>query len=73
MSEWQPIDTAPKNAPGESYGPWLLVFNKYDYGIYQARWECRGETKGWYAKNNPNSFFSHNVTHWMDRPVNPET
>lgn len=70
--EWQPIKTAPKNAPGESFGPWILVFHGYDYSVYQARWECHGHTRGWVAKNNPNSFSTHHVNHWMSLPSRPE-
>lgn len=71
MSEWQPISTAPKNPSGESYGPWLLVFNGHNNSVFQARWECNGAAKGWYAKNEPKGFFSVQVTHWMPLPEPP--
>lgn len=72
MSEWQAIETAPKNPTGESYGPWILVFYRYDHCAYQARFECRGDERGWYAKNISKALFGHCVTHWMPRPNPPK-
>lgn len=71
MTQWQPIETAPKNESGESYGPWILAFHEYDHGIYQIRWECRGDMKGWFAKGKPDGVMSHRFTHWMERPGKP--
>ena len=70
--EWQDISTAPMNAPGESYGPWILVFHRYDFGVYQARYECHGDKRGWFAKGDPRSIFNHHITHWMPLPPAPQ-
>jgi len=36
MSEWQPIETAPKD------GAWIIVYGPHDYGdVRIARWESR--------------------------------
>lgn len=71
MSKWQEIESAPKNDPGESYGPWVLGFHEYDHGQYQVRWECHGNKRGWHAKGAPTGFFSHHLTRWMPLPDPP--
>lgn len=71
-NEWQPIETAPKNPSGESYGPYILIFHEYDRHIYESRWECRGDVRGWYAVGLNKPLFTDHVKHWMPLPNPPK-
>jgi hypothetical protein len=62
VSEWQPIDTAPKD------GDRILIFGKWD-GVVSARWI--GEPHNiWLIE--PGSV-ARDPTHWMPLPEPPNT
>ena len=68
MSEWQPIETAPKN--GNPFICWngkeMLILNQ-PKGCSLGRWEKSG--KNWFG-----GFIRFdNPTHWMPLPPPPET
>lgn len=72
--DWEPIDTAPLNATGEGKGPWILVFSKYDHGIYMARWFITDGVGGWKAKGvgaEDARLHKSHITHWMTLPDLP--
>jgi hypothetical protein len=62
MSEWQPIETAPKD------GTVILAWRKYGsipkfvrFDSFYGEWEVQEE--GWHV---------HNLTHWMPIPEPPK-
>jgi hypothetical protein len=78
MSEWQPIETAPKNPTGEFWGPTILVFCDADELPWPAYWGAGSSGDGcWIIADNsgePSSEIAReNATHWMPitRPPEP--
>jgi hypothetical protein len=70
MSEWQPIEAAPKD------GTPILVVTRS--GQYVVTWLTEGETDqnftGWYVTDNKHGPFSlrgYAPTHWMPLPTPP--
>ena len=65
MSEWQPIETAPKN------GTRIIVFrpkaNEYIHHISEDRWCKIGSTFCWARSNEKMQ-----PTHWMPFPQPPK-
>lgn len=43
MSEWQPIETAPRNPAGELYGPRLVLWHSEEPFMVIGRWLSDGE------------------------------
>lgn len=64
MTEWQPIDTAPKD------GEWLLV-----YGFWYPKGDYSGITLGAYLPDEEMWTFEGDLmdrpTHWMPLPAPP--
>ena len=82
MSEWQPIETAPKNEPGERSGPWIQVWYAYDACIYTACWGFHeSSSQGVWLCSSPHLLQhgvhtltrQHDITHWMPLPACPTT
>lgn len=72
MSEWQLIDTAPKNPEGQDVGPYILVWNDFDHGIYEVRWSYRGRDDGWTPRAKlKDVLIRSNITHWMPKHERP--
>jgi hypothetical protein len=80
MSEWQPIDTAPKD------GTWVLLCggvaggyedNRYDFPwppMVVAHWEARQLFGGYWVFAAYDGFCElsyENPTHWMPAPIVP--
>lgn len=73
VSEWQPIETAPKNPPGKLYGPFVLVFNQHNHVVYQARWAPVNQfSLGWAMFDGEAVPRGDMVSHWMPLPTPPE-
>lgn len=60
MSEWQPIETAPKGAP-------VLVW--IESGHYRRCCIARNTPSGWHTDLTWNAY---RVTHWMPLPEPPQ-
>jgi hypothetical protein len=74
MSQWQDISTAPLNPPGKANGPWVLVFCKFDHGVYQARWVASGDGGEWKTLAKQVDYprmTQQYITHWMPLPPEP--
>lgn len=75
MSEWQPIETAPKD------GTWMLVYEPSEYppSVHVVRWGTREWTMGarqyaWVTMAlgpNPDTYDADDATHWMPLPNPP--
>ena len=68
MSEWLPIETAPKNPEGEPIGPWILVCTA-DRKIWVAHWGFNNERRGGWRRQA--GFEINKVTYWMTLPEPP--
>ena len=74
MSEWQPIETAPRD------GQWILVYEycKYEPSIHVVRWgvpQWSGGDKTWVTMAigpNPDTYDADNASHWIPLPKPPE-
>ncbi|MGI9292383.1 MAG: DUF551 domain-containing protein [Pseudomonadales bacterium] len=65
MTDWQPIETAPKD------GTWVLLGGcEFGYIIQTARWYDWG-VQGWEWGDYSNRGFK--PTHWMPLPEPPKT
>lgn len=65
MSEWQPIETAPRDL-------WLLLFSQYD-GCHVACWDkFWGGWRGLETDHYGDPVLLDCVTHWMSLPENPK-
>jgi hypothetical protein len=64
MSEWQPIETAPKD------GTWLLLFGN-PHG-----WHMRYAIGNWFEGHGPwcglEAEYLGDITHWMPLPTAPD-
>jgi hypothetical protein len=73
MSEWQPIETAPKAKPNRS-GPSILVWDGRAIGIAQwcnGSWRYQaGPDDAAYSDFDPDPICK-NPTHWMPLPEPP--
>lgn len=73
MTNWQPIETAPKNEAGEMLGPTILIWYAEDKLPWPAYWgPCPGATAegAWLSLDDDDrSFEIECVTHWMPLPV----
>lgn len=68
MSEWQPIETAPKD------GTDVLLFRATKYRVLPptvAGWFDKGVIPGWYTYDEPDKAFDGEPTHWMPLPAPP--
>jgi hypothetical protein len=66
MTDWQPIETAPKD------GTRILVFEKIWPEIVVAEWdEGTGHHPGWRVYPNTESLDTCDPTHWMPLPEPP--
>jgi hypothetical protein len=80
MSEWQPIETAPKNPEGKFYGPRILVYCTADGLPWPAYWgqayKTDDATNGtWYCcddASDNNEFGVKDISHWMPLPTPPK-
>jgi hypothetical protein len=75
--KWQPIETAPKNAAGEFFGPTILIYYVTDGLTWPAYWgPDRGSSEGaWHAADDDGEhipFHTPDVTHWMPMLPSPE-
>ena len=71
MSEWQPIETAPKD--GTQVDVWV-VFPSQSYRVADAHWnETAGESGAWQLGSFHEMQFTERpvVTHWMPLPAPP--
>lgn len=72
MSEWQPIETAPKDERA------ILVFDT-DYGVVTAKWRYDDQWGGVWGSENyiqdgsiyDDALIAHKATHWMPLPDPP--
>ncbi len=65
MSEWQPIETAPKD------GKRLIGFDPSLFGVCLAQWQFGG----WHVSEDSqdgNGFDDMPLTHWMPLPEPPK-
>ena len=66
MSEWQPIETAPKD------GTKIIVFDHYD-GVVIARWRMRWPESGYeWIEATGEEYENYRPTHWMPLPEPPK-
>jgi hypothetical protein len=65
MSEWQPIETAPKD------GRMILVWR--DSGVHLMRWKAIGEHGFWDEWHVKLKHLSSHPTHWMPLPDPPSS
>lgn len=75
MTEWQPIETAPKNPEGEGIGPEILIWYEHSHTIYHAKWFIENGCGSWHRKETSIGqapLMQHEVTHWMPSPQPPE-
>ncbi|WP_082430767.1 DUF551 domain-containing protein [Novosphingobium sp. KN65.2] len=72
MSEWQPIETAPKDGRCIIVGRFTGKKNNHDGLVQVDRWHNRerGDSYNGFGKFN-NQFWP--ATHWMPLPAPPET
>ena len=75
-TEWQPIETAPKNVAGEMLGPTILIYYEADGLPWPAYWgPCPGANAegAWLSYNDMDDrpFNTPDVTHWMPLPLAP--
>lgn len=72
MSEWQPIDTAPKH-DGCYVDLWLPRLSG-EYGrIPDCKWLGNERQPGWYADSDCGAYYvGERATHWMYRPEIPD-
>ena len=69
MSEWQPIDSAPRDGD-------VLIFVKETGEQFVAYWGTAiedGDQAWTFARGNGLSFIVRNPTHWMPLPSPPAT
>lgn len=75
MSDWQPIETAPRD------GTYVLLYNGEPMwaGCYEcAAWFGEGETACWWSAGGPNGGLEvsyvkdGDLTHWMPLPEPPQ-
>lgn len=64
MSEWQPIETAPKD------GTEIDVWDKWGFRIPCVRWEV---TFLWWAQDDGPCVTDDELSHWMPLPAPPLT
>ena len=75
ITDWKPIDTAPKNEAGEFLGPTILIYYAADGLPWPAYWGpmdgaiAEGAWKG--LDDDGRDFHTPDVTHWMPLPVPP--
>ena len=69
MSEWKPIETAPK-------GEWVLLFEPdaefgtVDMTHWIAKWRYSDWDEGWFDQDD--ALVVSNPTHWMPLPAPPQ-
>jgi hypothetical protein len=66
MSEWQPIETAPKD--GTFIDLWFPHNGK---GAVTQRLMCRWRHHAWFTQCGGRSFRMDNPSHWMPLPKSP--
>jgi hypothetical protein len=69
---WRPIETAPKNPEGHPYGPWILVWKKYDHGVYQVRWQYNKDGMPFFKGKGETDLIIPAATHWQPLPEPPK-
>ena len=73
-TEWQPIETAPRNEYGEFLGPTILIFSRADDLPWPAYWGPCHESLSegaWCLADGEGQFATEDVTHWMFLPEKP--
>lgn len=76
MSEWQPIETAPKNSPGRQEGTHILLYFP-EMGICEGWWwDSHPEhpddiNKGWMICDGSSPGDDNKPTHWVYLPDPP--
>ena len=67
MTEWQPIDTAPKNDAGEMLGPTILIWYEADSLPWPAYWGPNMDAiaEGAWMIDGGAPFDTALVTHWQ--------
>lgn len=78
MSEWQPIETAPKDGTpilvwADAYG-WRSVFARVNAAFYEGAWRMYGPILGEPTTQNKSRQWLGEVqpTHWMPLPEGPK-
>ena len=76
MINWQPIETAPKNAAGARSGPMVLVWDTYHGCAWTAKWttDLDGDVirTGWWTiapRRQLLLLTSESITHWADLTI----
>ena len=62
MTDWQPIETAPKNE-------WVLV-HEPGWHLMVAKWVY--DDQWWYAKSDDGVYLTCRPTYWMELPEPPK-